>query len=173
MILLVSPIERRVECAAAIQEATGDRVVIAGTLSQATALLREECYEAALFDAHLLEAEPHELDTAFEHLGTAVPVQVNLAISGKDRLVREVRAALRRRRHEETAARQAARRAVCSELNSELASLVLDFELALETSGIPLTATERLASVHEKAQKIRMQLQTGDFDKGDLRNLPI
>jgi len=43
-----------------------------------------------------------------EHLGTSILVPVNLAISGMERLVREVRAALQRRQREEVRARQAA-----------------------------------------------------------------
>lgn len=161
MILLVTPAERRNECAAALKEATGEPVVIAENLLRATTLLRAESYTAAVFDQHLVESEPLETDAALEHLGTAIPVQVNLAISGTERLVREVRVAMRRRAHEEAAAREAAARALHGELNRTLTTLLLDCELALETTGLPPAAAERLASVHETAQKLRAQLEGG------------
>ena len=84
MILLVTPIDRRNECAAALQQAIGEPVVIADNLLRATTLLRTESYSAAVFDQSLTEFEPHETDTALDHLGSAVPVQINLAISGTE-----------------------------------------------------------------------------------------
>ena len=83
-------------------------------------------------------------ETAFEQLGTAILVQVNLAISGMERLVREVRAALQRRQREEPRARQAAVGRLHSELNGTVTALLLSSELALGTSGLPAAAGEKL-----------------------------
>lgn len=163
MILLVSAIERRNECAAALQEATGEPVVVAENLARATTLLRTEPCTAAVFDQHLVEAEPHETDTALAHLGSAIPVQINLAISGSERVVREVQVALRHRQHEEAAAREAAARALYSELNNTLTTLLLDCERALLEIPNPVpVATVRLSSIHQTAQKLRAQLETGE-----------
>jgi hypothetical protein len=107
MILFVTPNERASECAAALQEATGEPVKIAESLARASTLLRANCFLAVVLDQYLLETEPDEAGTTFEHLGTAVPVQVNLALCGMERLVREVRAAVQRRKREEAGARQA------------------------------------------------------------------
>jgi hypothetical protein len=158
MILLVSGIERREECAAALQEAMGEPVVIAENLLQATTLLRSEAYTAAVFDEQLGHSEPDEIEAALTHLGTAIPVGVNLGISGTERLVREVRAAWRRRKHEESASREAAAQALRGELHGTLTTLLLGCGLALETSSLPAEATERLASVHGAVQKLRTQL---------------
>ncbi|MFZ3263109.1 MAG: hypothetical protein WA172_03850 [Terriglobales bacterium] len=160
MILLVTAIERRNECAAALQRATGEPVVIADNLLRATTLLRTEVYTAAVFDQSLGENEPHQTDTAVDHLGSAVPVQINLAISGTERLVREVKAAIRLRKHEQATAREVAAHFLYSELNSTLTTLLLNCELALEIAGLPPAAAERLASIHGAAQKLRSQLET-------------
>jgi hypothetical protein len=112
-----------------------------------------------VFDQYLLEAEPHEAETAFGHLGTAIAVHVNLAISGIDRLVREVCAAMQRRQREESSARQAAIEQLRSELNGTVTALLLSSELALETPGLPLAATEKLQSVHELVKQFRIQLE--------------
>jgi hypothetical protein len=158
VILLVSAMERREECAVALQEAMGEPVVIAENLLQATTLLRTEAYRAAVFDEQLAQSEPDEIEMALTHLGTAIPVGINLGISGPERLVREIRAAVRRRGHEEAAAREAAAQALCGELNGTLTTLLLDCELALETSGLPPRVTDRLASIRDAAQKLRLQL---------------
>jgi hypothetical protein len=153
MILFVSAIERRDECAVALQEALGESVVFAENMLQAMTLLRTEVYTAVVFDEQLGTNEPHEIETALTHIGTAIPVEVNLGISGTERLVREVRAAARRRRHQEAAAQ-----VLRGELNGTLTTLLLDCELALETCDMPANATERLASVHGAAKKLRTQL---------------
>ncbi|MGA9475224.1 MAG: hypothetical protein WBV36_22355 [Terriglobales bacterium] len=158
MILLVSGIERRRECAGALQEATGEAVEIAENLLQATTRLRTEVYSAVVFDEQLGQGASDEMEAALAHLGTAIPVEVNLGVSGMERLVREVRAAERRRKHEEATAREAAAQALRGELNGTLTTLLLNCELALETSGLPGEATGRIASIHDAAQKLRTQL---------------
>ncbi|MGA2981144.1 MAG: hypothetical protein ABSD76_16260 [Terriglobales bacterium] len=159
MILLVTPSERARECSAALHGATGEEVMVAESLARATTLLRAECYLAVVLDQYLLETDPHEAGSTLEHLGTAIPVQVNLAISGMDRLVREVRSAVQRRQQEEVRARQAALGAICSELNGTVTALLLSTELALGTPSLPPTASEKLASVHELVKKLRRQLE--------------
>ena len=159
MILLVTPSERASECAAALHEATGEEVVVAESLARATTLLRVEGYLAVVLDQYLLETGPDEAGTTFEHLGTAILVQVNLAISGMERLVREVRAGVQRRQREEVRARQAAVGRLHSELNGTVTALLLSSELALGTSGLPGAAAEKLESVHELVKKLRRQLE--------------
>jgi hypothetical protein len=159
MILLVTPSGRASECAAALHEATGEEVMVAESLARATTLLRAECYLAVVLDQYLLETEPDEAGTTLRHLGTAILVQVNLAISGMERLVREVRAAVERRQREEVRARQAAVGRLYSELNGTVTALLLSTELALETSGLPGAAAEKLESVHELIKKLRGQLE--------------
>jgi hypothetical protein len=160
MILLVTSIDRAVECARALKESTGEEVVVAENLRQAATLLRSESYLAVVLDQHILETEPDEIDTAMQHLGTAIPVQVNLAISGLDRLVREVRAAVERRKREEAAARRAVAGELHSELNGTITALLLQCELALQVPGLPPTAEDKLHSAHTLIKKIRAQLET-------------
>jgi hypothetical protein len=158
MILLVTPSERATECAAALHEATGEEIVVAESLPRAATLLRTECFLAVVLDQYLLEAEPHEAETTLEHLGTAIPVQINLAISGMERLVREVRAAMQRRQREEIRARHAALGRLHSELNGTVTALLLSSELALETPGLPGAAAEKLQAVHALVEQLRRQL---------------
>jgi hypothetical protein len=162
MILLVTPSDRARECSAALHEATGDEIMVAETLARATTLMRSECYRLVVLDQYLLETDPQETGSIFEHLGTAIPVQINLAISGMERMVREVRSALQRRQREEVRARRAALGAICSELNGTVTALLLSTELALETPGVPGAAFEKLQSVHDLVKKLRKQLENAE-----------
>jgi hypothetical protein len=159
MILLVTPNLRAEDCAAALSEATGEEVTLAESLRRATTLLRANSYLSVVLDQHLLEAEPEETETLMQHLGDAIPVQVNLAISGLDRLVREVRAAVQRRKREEVSARRAAQKTLHSELNGTVTALLLTCELALSTPDLPPTVLEKLRSAHDLVEKLRSQLR--------------
>ena len=160
MILLVTPSERARECSAALHEATGEEVMVAESLARATTLLRAECFQVVVLDQYLLETDPHEAGSTLEHMGTAIPVQVNLAISGMDRLVREVRSGVQRRQREEVMARRAARGAICSELNGTVTALLLSTELALQTPGLTAVSSEKLESVHLLVKRLRSQLES-------------
>lgn len=158
MILLATSAERAGECSAALHKATGEEVVIAESLARATALLRAEDYLAVVLDQYLVDTDPDESLTTIEHLGTAIPVQVNLAISGMGRLVREVRAAMQRRQRQEVKARRAALGKLQSELNNTVTALLLSTELAKDTPGLPPEAAEKLQAIHELVKKLRWQL---------------
>jgi hypothetical protein len=165
MILLVTPSERAPECAAALHTATGKPVLTASTLAQATTLLRAQCYLVAVLDQHLLEAQPDEARTILDHLDTAIPVQINLAISGMERLVREVGAAVQRRQREEVQARHAAMGKLQSALNGTMTALLLSVELTRVIPDLPSAAEEKLQSVHELVKGLRRQLETVSEEK--------
>ncbi len=160
MILLVTSSERALECAAALSEATGEEVPVAESLVRATELLRVEGYLVVVLDQYLLENQLPEAVAMFEHLGGAIPVQVNFGISGKERLVRDVRLAVQRRQCEEAQARQAAMGKLHGELNSTMTALLLSSELALESPGLPQTAAEKLRSVRDLVKKLRALLES-------------
>jgi len=160
MILIVTPNLRGDQCREALRLATNQEIVVAESLHQAATLLRAESFLAVVLDQYLLETEPEETETVMRHLGTAIPLQVNLAISGVERLSLEVRAALQRRQREEVAARSAAISALRSELNGTVTALLLSCELALDVPGLPSVAAEKLQSAHELVKNLRFQLES-------------
>jgi hypothetical protein len=160
MVLLVTPSARAAECAAALHEATGEKITVAESLAQATTLLRTECCLAVVLDQYLLETEPDEAAATIEHMGTAVAVPVNPALVGIERLVREVRLALKRRQREESAARKAALGRLQAELNNTVTALLLSVELALGAFGLPAAAAEKLEMVHALVLKLCGQLES-------------
>ena len=102
----------------------------------------------------MLEAEPDDSDQMLQHLGAAIPVYVNFAICGIERVVREIRTALRRRQREEQVARQSAQQAMWSELKESVTALLLSCDLALAVPNVPAPAADRLRLMHNLACQI-------------------
>ncbi len=150
------------ECAQALQEVTTESTQVAASLRQAATQLRAEEYSAVVIDQALLEAEPDDGEMLLQHLGTAIPVYVNFAISGIERVVRELRAALCRRKREALVARQAAEQALRSELKGTMTALLLSCELALSVPNLPATAAARIRVVHDLACEMRTRIGITD-----------
>ncbi len=161
MILIVTPNLGAGACAEALRQATDEEIVLAESLRQAATLLRAESYLAVVLDQYLLETEPEETEMVMRHLGSAIPVQMNLAISGVERLAREVRAAVHRRQREQVAARSAAVSTLRSELNDTVTALLLSCELTLGVPGLPSAAAENMQAAHELVKQLRSQLESG------------
>jgi signal transduction histidine kinase len=159
MILLITPSGRGQQCADSLNVATGRQTHWAQNLQEATTRLREQTYSAAIIDQFLLETEPEGSDQMIEHLGTAFPVYINFAVTGMERLLREVRSALHRRQREETAARVAVVEQMRSEMRETLTAMLLSCELAMSVPDIPLPATEKIRAIDNLARELRLRLQ--------------
>jgi hypothetical protein len=160
MILIVTPNLGAGARAEALRRATGEEIVLAENMRQAATLLGAESYLAVVLDQYLLETEAEETEMVMRHLGTAIPLQVNMAISGVERLAREVRAAVQRRKREEVTARSAAVSSLRSELNDTVTALLLSCKLTLGVAGLPSAAIEKLQSAHELVNRLRSQLES-------------
>jgi len=94
-----------------------------------------------------------------EHIGTAIPVHVNFAISGKDRVVRELRAALHRHKKEVLLVRQEVQQTLRNELKSTVTALLLSCEMALMVPNLPSAAEIKMRAVRDLAQEVRGKLE--------------
>ena len=159
MILLITPSARGQQCADALDAATGLETQWAQNLQQAATRLREQTFIAVVIDQFLVETEPEESDQIIEHLGTAFPVYVNFAVTGMERLVREVRSALHRRKREESAARRAVVQQMHSEMRETLTALLLSCELAMSVPDVPGPAAEKIRAIDNFARELRLRLQ--------------
>ena len=159
MILLITSSARGQQCAESLQAATGQDTHWAQSLQEGATRLREQTYAAVVIDQFLLETEPEESDQMIEHLGTAFPVYINFAVTGMERLVREVRSALHRRKREESAARRAVVEQVSSEMRETLTALLLSCELAMSVPDVPLPAAEKIKAIDNLARELRLRLQ--------------
>lgn len=159
MLLVITPSAKARGCAQAIQQVTSEETQVAATLSQALGQLRAQEYVAVLIDQAFLETEPVESDMLLEHIGTAIPVHVNFAISGMDRIARELRAALHRHKKEVLLMRQQVQQAVRNELKSTVTALLLSCEMALQVPNLQSAAEARMRVVSELTQQLRLKIE--------------
>ena len=157
-ILLVTGIEGARNCADVISRQLDLEVVVAEGRKAALALLRQREFAAVVVDETIAACDPAAAEAIWERAGLAIPMQINFALSGAARLVREIRAALSRREREQELARRAAAVAVQSELKSTVAGLLLQSQLALSSSDAASPVAERLRIVASLAGDLRRQL---------------
>jgi hypothetical protein len=157
-ILIVTGIEGARNCATVVGAQLGMDVEVAEGRKAALTALRRREYLAVVIDETLAECDPAAAEKICELAGLAIPMQINFAVSGSARLVREIRAALGRREREQTLARRAATAAIETELKSTVAGLLLHSELALNGGGVPAAVADRLRTVADLAGNLRRQL---------------
>ena len=165
-ILFVTGIEGARNCADFIARQLDMEVAVADGRKAALALLRQREFAAVVVDDTVAGCDPAAAESLWERAGLAIPLQINFALSGAARLVREIRAALHRREREQTLARRAAAAAVESELKNTLAGLLLQSELALSTSDAASPVAERLKVVASLAGDLRRQLSASTGNAG-------
>jgi DNA-binding NtrC family response regulator len=157
-ILMVTGIEGARNCAAAIGAQLGIEVEVAEGRKAALAALRSREFLAVVVDETLAECDPAAAEKICENAGLAIPLQINFAVSGAARLVREIRAALSRREREQRLARRVAAAAIEAELKTTVAGLLLHSQLALSGKEIPGPVADRLRVVADLADSLRRQL---------------
>jgi len=159
MILLITPSASGPQCAESLYAATGQETRWAQSPQEAATRLREQTYNAVVIDQFLLETEPEESDQMIEHLGTAFPVYLNFAVTGMQRLVREVSSALHRRKREESAARRSVAEQLNSEMRETLTAMLLSCELAMSVPDIPGPAAEKIRTIDNLVREMRLRLE--------------
>jgi hypothetical protein len=160
MILLITASPKGAECASAIQKDTREQTLVAGTVERAAKMVRAGDYSALLIDTSLLELDLLAADTFWRHAGNAIPVWCNLAISSKERVVREVQMALKRRTRERQVAMRAARSLVRNELRDAVTGILLSSEMVLQDRSLPENLAAKLKSLRELAREMKTRLDT-------------
>ena len=144
--------------AAAVGAQLGMEVEVAEGRKAALTALRRREFAAVVMDETMAECDPSAAEAVWERAGLAIPLQINFALSGAARLIREIRAALHRREREQMLARRAAAAAIESELKTTVAGLLLHSQLALSGSEASSPIAERLRMVADLAGSLRRQL---------------
>lgn len=165
-ILLVTGIEGARNCAAAVSAQLGMDVKVAEGRKTALQALRQCEFLAVVVDESIAECDPAAAEAIWEHAGLAIPLQINFALSGAARLLREIRAALHRRAREQALARQAATAAIEAELKTTVAGLLLHSQLALNGSEVPAPVADKLRVVADLAGSLRQQLSASREARG-------
>ena len=105
-ILIVTGIEGARNCAAVVGTQLGMEVEVAEGRKAALVALRRREFSVVVVDETMAECDPAAAEAIWERAGLAIPMQINFALSGATRLIREIRAALHRRAREQTLARR-------------------------------------------------------------------
>lgn len=158
MILLVTSCRRAGECAAALQRELGHPAEVAGTLRQALQQVRRQGFAAVVVDESQAEADVAAAEALYRDMDGGVAVTLNLAISGTERVVREVRGALRRRQADWRQAQAAAVRQLRSEVSDAVTGILLSSQMALEATALPVSAAEHVRAVYELAASLQQRL---------------
>jgi hypothetical protein len=158
MILIIWNSRKAKECAVAIEHAMQEAVQVASTLHEGVERLRSSEFSAAVVDQWITEAETEPTSVMFDHLGMATPVFVNFGISGVERILRELRAALSRRGLETVLARHSARQALRDELKDDVTVLLLSCGVVLQEPSLTEPLRVRLQKIEELAKHMSEKL---------------
>jgi signal transduction histidine kinase len=165
-ILLVTGVEGARNCADVIAKQLGMDVEVADGRKAALGQLRQREFAAVVVDETVAGCDPAAAEAIWERAGLAIPLQINFAVSGAARLIREIRAALHRREREQMVARKAAAAAVELELKTTVAGLLLHSQLALSSSEPASPVAEKLRMVASLAGELRRQLSAAAEQRG-------
>ncbi len=147
------------EVAAAIQQSVSELTEQSESLHEATRRVREREYSAVVVDQFLMDNDPEGADHLALATGHAILVPVNLAISGIERVARELRAALRRRDVEAQSAHVAAEKLIRSELTGPLTAMLLSCQMALTLPDLPPIVQRRFLALQELAKELCERLE--------------
>lgn len=158
MILLISSLAKVLDCARTLQDAVNEPVTVCTSAAQAVTILQAQECSAVIFDQLLLDSDPDEGHTVLKHLGSAVPVYINFAVSNSPRVERVLRLALQRRKRELAAAKTEAAQTLRNELNSTVTALLLSCEMALQVPDLPAVASSKLHDVEDLVRQMSTRL---------------
>jgi CheY-like chemotaxis protein len=157
-ILIVTGIEGARNCAAVVADQLGVTVEVAEGRKTALTALRKQEFRVIILDESLAQCDPAAAEAIWEHAGLAIPLQINFALSGAARLIREIRAALHRREREQALAHKAAAVAIEAQVKTTVAGLLLHSQLALSAGEMPSGIADKLRLVADLANSLRLQL---------------
>ena len=136
---------------------TGMELYQAATLQEASERLRGAPCRTAVLDSGLLETDPKGVDRVLAEI-PSTPIFPNLAICGPERLVCEIKAALRRSSQESQRAHEHARTELRSDLEDCVTTFLLTCELALQVPDLPNQVGQRILLLHNLATTMRALL---------------
>jgi DNA-binding NtrC family response regulator len=173
MVILVTTSPRARECAAAIEQTTHQKTQIATSLARAVECLQTHDYDALVIDESFNHAEIGGVNLLLNHAGLAMPIYVNLAQHGTDRVTREVRNGILRFVREKLAAMRSAETVLRNLLRGEVTAILLNSELALREPSLAENVAERIQVMRDLAEGMRLKLEGVPADGlGEHTHLP-
>jgi hypothetical protein len=161
MIILVSASSRAKECATTIEQKTHQQTHVATALAKAIEQLQAHEYDLIVVDESFQQVESGAESLVSSHAGNAIPVYVNLALHGTDRVALEVNRALQRLTAERLSSMRSAENLLRNELRGQVTAILLNSELALREGQLPTSAAAKMKEVHDLADQMRVRLDGG------------
>jgi len=156
-ILLIAPETIAEPIADALRRGLDAAVEVAANRRSGLASLRRGEYALILLEESIAAADSETTDLLYQNAGAAAVLELNFIITGPQRTVRQVRAALTRRAHDQVRARAAVTALLQGELNSSLSGLLLESQLALRAATPELAP--KLRHLVELAGVLRNRLR--------------
>jgi DNA-binding NtrC family response regulator len=157
LILLIAPEESATAICGELRRSLDAVVEVTVSRKSGLAALRRAEYSLVLLEESMATVDEQTTNLLYQNAGSAPVLELNFAITGAQRTVRQVRAALTRRAYDQAQARVAITAELHGELNSSLAGLLLESQLALRDAS-PEQAP-KLRHVVELAGDLRKRLQ--------------
>ena len=160
MIMLVTTSPRARECAAAIEQSTHQKTQIAASLARAVECLQSNDYDLLVLDESFNHTEIGGVNLLLNHAGPAMPVYVNLALHGAERVAREAQNGLARFVREKLGGHAVGGELVAQRVAGEVTAILLNSELAMRAAvASGRTSAERIQVVHDLAETMRLKLE--------------
>ena len=156
-VLLVATGDVAAPVAETLREVLSAEVTTAKSRVEGLSVLRRAEFDLVLVDEALSSGDTETSDLLYGLAAAAAVLEVNFAISGSPRLLRQIRSALTRRVHDQTQARLAVLAELRNELGAALTGLLLEAQLALRHS--PADQTQRLRLMVELAEDLRSKIR--------------
>ena len=173
ILLMVTPLEGVEDTAAALAEKIGLAVEVASTPAAALRLLSRRVYVAVVLDQMLADSDPEGANLIWKNLNLASPIQIGFAVSGAERVAREVRAALARRQRETQLATAAAAAGLDAEIKNAVTAMLLESQRALAQADVPPEIADRLRRLAGIAGRLRERLAGTPASPTTLAALPL
>ena len=156
-LLLIAPESAAAPIAEALRNDLQAEVETTPSRRAALTSLRRNDFALILIDESLATTDTAATDLIYQNAGSALIVELNLALSSAARIVRQARTALARRTQDLAQSHAAAVSTLHSELNATLASVLLESQLALR-EATPAQAP-RLRNLVQLASDLRDRLR--------------
>ena len=106
-----------------------------------------------------LETDRKGVDQLLEEYPSILPVFPNLAVCGPERLVCEIKSALRRGERESQRAAEWAHQELRTKLKNWVTAFLLNSDLALQLPELPIEVGKKILLLHDLATKMREELE--------------
>jgi hypothetical protein len=157
VLLLIAPESASLPIAEALRLELRAEVETTPSRRAALTSLRRNDFALILIDESLASADSATTDLLYQNAGSALVLELNLALSSAARIVRQARSALARRTQDLAQAQIAAAATLHSELNTTLAGVLLESQLALREASP--TQAPRLRHLVQLASDLRDRLR--------------